>query len=617
MKKILIVLLLIVCCIAMLAACSKDGAGNVEITTAKSGKITVSVYDQTVPADKKSAETQLTPLVTGTTEKGITDDATGLYRIITRTNGEGTLTTSTDKAKEGTTVTFTATPATDWRFVSVTVNGELVLNNGTSFVMPAQDASVVATFADKRHAVIVGDHIVAENWGELRDDFYLMTAYTIVEGQRYEFTIDYHEDNHYYEDKDITCRSDAGNEVATVTKVGDGRYSFVAPDSDCWLTVTTHEYRRIDDVKVYTVTRDWGYAEQDHTDDFTITITVDGQPYTYGDLLKDGAEVRVSLSSDLVFTVEEIYGDNHRFAHERENDSDIYAFTMDDNAQLLRIKIVLPEQYAVNCSQAENGVYIVDKKYAEKGETVTITATPSSNYVVASVKYTEDGENYVKIPYDEQTGKYSFTMPASDVTVQVRFLRPWERGSVSVNLNDERGEHMIEISGEQYFYCAYEEDYIGETVVFRVIPNGDFFITFETENGSEIKDLGDGYYSVVIPEENETVTVSFAHKYTWSIKSFKYAFGNFLSTWTIEGSISGTHTNEDTFTVAEGERLNISFSAKSGEELSRLSIGNHNNDNRITYILDQYIGGRTSYSTWIDEVVANSYDVVITVSVRG
>ena len=150
-----------------------------------------------------------------------------------------------------------------------------------------------------------------------------------------------------------------------------------------------------------------------------------------------------------------------------------------------------------------------------------------------------------------------------------------------------------------------------------MIPKGDYFVTFETENGSEIKDLGDGYYSVVVPEENETVTVSFAHKYTWSIKSFKYKYGNFLSTWTIEGSISGTHTNEDTFTVAEGERLNISFSAKSGEELFRLSIDNQNNDNRITYILDQYIGGRTSYSTWIDEVVADSYDVVITVSVRG
>ena len=616
MKRNLIVLLLLSVCIIGFAACSQGGGTNVEITTSKAGKVAVNLYDQTLPADKLVPSTQLTPLV-GTTDKSITDDATGMHRIIIRTQGEGTLTTSTDKATEGATVTFTATPATNWRFVSVTVNGELVLNNGTSFVMPAQDANVVATFADMRHVVVVGDHIVAD-WGELRDDYYMSTAYTIVEGQRYEFTVNYQEDNHYYEDKDVTCRSRDGNEIlASVTKVGDGRYAFIAPDSDCRVTVTTHEYRRIDDVKVYTVTHDWGYGEQDHTDDFTITITVDGQPYTYGNLLKDGAEVRVSLSSDLVFTVEEIYGDNHRFAHEREGDSEIYAFTMDDNAQLLRIKIVLPEQYAVNCSQAENGVYIVDKKYAEKGETVTITATPSSNYVVASVKYTEDGEHYVKIPLNEQTGKYSFTMPDKEVTVQVRFLQPQQRGSVSINLNDENGEHKVELNGVQYSYCAYEEEFIGESIVFRVIPNGDFFVTFGTENGSEIKDLGDGYYSIVAREENETVTVSFARAYTWSIKSFKYEFGDFLSTWTIEGTISGTHTNENSFTVAEGERLNISFSAKSGEELFRLSIGNQNNDNRITYILDQYIGGRTSYITWIDEVVADSYDVVITVSVRG
>lgn len=622
MKKYKIVLLfllvaILVCC---LASCNDDESGSigkVEITTTKSGTIDVEVYSSEQVA--KDGKVALTPLV-GTTDKSITDDATGMHRIIIRTQGEGTLTTSTDKATEGTTVTFTATPATNWRFVSVTVNGELVLNNGTSFVMPASDANVVATFADMRHAVILGDHIVADNWGELRDDYYLTTAYTLVEGQRYEFTVDYHEENHYYEDKDVTCRSKEGNDVlATVTKVGDGRYSFVAPDSDCWVTVTTHEYRHIDAVKVFTSSYNWGYSENDYTDDFTVSLTVDGQPYTYGDLIKEGAEVRVTLSSNFIFTVEEIYGDNNRFTFEKKGIFNIYAFKMERSAQSLRIKIALPEQYAINRSQAENGTYTVNKQYAEAGDTVTITATPSSDFVTASVKYTVDGENYVKIPLNEQTGNYSFTMPASNVTVQVRFLHSWEKGSVAINLNDEteNGEHKVELNGVQYSYCAYEEEFIGETVVFRVIPNGDYFVTFETENGSEIKDLGDGYYSVVIPEENETVTVSFAHKYTWSIKSFKSSnFGNFLSTWTIEGSISGTHTNEETFTVAEGERLNISFSAKSGEQLSRLSIDNHNNDNRITYILDQSLGYRTSYITWIDEVVADSYDVVIIVSVR-
>lgn len=608
-------LIMLIACLAVFTACTDGGMGKVEITTSKSGKIDVGLYDQAAPADKKGETTQLTPLV-GTTDKGVTDDGKGLYSIGTRIQGEGTLTLSKDKATEGETITFTATPATDWRFVSVTVNGEIVQNNGTSFTMPSSDADVVALFADMRHAVVVGDHIVAD-WGELRSDYYLSTAYTLVEGRRYEFTVDYQEDNHYYEDKDVTCRSKEGNRIlATVTKVGDGRYAFVAPDSDCWVTVTTHEYRRIDDVKVFTSSYDWGiYSEQDHTDDFTVAITADGSSYTYGDLIKDGAEVRVELSSDLVFTVKEIYGDNNRFAHEKEGVSDIYDFTMDYNAKLLRIKIVLPEQYAVNCPQASNGTYTTDKKYAEEGNTVTVTATPSSDFVTASVKYTADGENYVKIPPSGQTDKYSFTMPASDVTIQVRFLQAWERGSVSINLNDDTGEHKVELNGEQYSYNTYAEDFIGETIVFRVIPNGDFFVTFETENGSEIKDLGGGYYSVVVPEENETVTVSFARAYNWTVRQVKgSAEGNYLNRCVVTGNVSGTHENENSFRVAEGEELRIYLQTKPGYTLFYLNISSFTT--HVNYYSRDIQSYGTQFETFIYGVQGNSEGVEIYVSVK-
>ncbi|MBP5245623.1 MAG: hypothetical protein J6036_04125, partial [Clostridia bacterium] len=130
MKKLWIVILLIVCCAALLVACDESDIGTAEITTSKSGSVSVDLFDQTAPADKVGKKDGLTPLVTGTPEKSITDDATGMHRIIIRTQGEGTLTTSTDKATEGETITFTATPATDWRFVSVTVNGQIVQNNG-------------------------------------------------------------------------------------------------------------------------------------------------------------------------------------------------------------------------------------------------------------------------------------------------------------------------------------------------------------------------------------------------------------------------------------------------------------------------------------------------------
>ncbi|MBR1746862.1 MAG: hypothetical protein IJ735_01465 [Clostridia bacterium] len=488
MKRYLIVLLLLSVCIIGFAACSQGGGTNVEITTSKAGKVAVNLYDQTLPADKLVPSTQLTPLVR-TTDKSITDDATGMHRIIIRTQGEGTLTTSTDKATEGATVTFTATPATNWRFVSVTVNGELLLNNGTSFVMPAQDANVVATFADMRHAVVVGDHIVAD-WGELRDDYYMSTAYTIVAGQRYEFTVDYQEDNHYYEDKDVLCRSRDGNEIlATVTKVGDGRYAFIAPDSDCWVTVTTHEYRHIDAVKVFTSSYDWGISsEQDYTDYFTVEITADGRPYTYGDLITDNAEVCITLSSKLDFTVTGINrGNGYLVQYEKDGSDDQYTFTLDFSAQSLGIEIELSEQpFAVNCPQAEHGNVSCDKAAAFAEDIVVVTVTPDEDYALYTLKYS-DGQAEYEIY--EQDGVYSFEMPDSDVTITAMFVSNTAIACSikAYDMSDERYIDLtdaiasLEYAGRSYpvtdgSLLFFDESLIGQTVEIKVSLDSHYYM---------------------------------------------------------------------------------------------------------------------------------------------
>ena len=71
MKKILIFLLIVGVAVG-LAACA--GGGSREITTSKSGKISISLYDQTTPENKKDKSAELTPLVK-TSDKKITDDA--------------------------------------------------------------------------------------------------------------------------------------------------------------------------------------------------------------------------------------------------------------------------------------------------------------------------------------------------------------------------------------------------------------------------------------------------------------------------------------------------------------------------------------------------------------
>lgn len=75
--------------------------------------------------------------------------------------------------------------------------------------------------------------------------------------------------------------------------------------------------------------------------------------------------------------------------------------------------------YAVNVNAATNGTVAADKKTAAKGTTVTVTATPSTGYVVDSVKVLDkDGKDVAVTGKD---GKYVFTMPGSAVTVTGTF----------------------------------------------------------------------------------------------------------------------------------------------------------------------------------------------------
>ena len=522
MKKGLFVIILILAMVCILVACDKDTSlSKVEITTQKAGKIDVAVYSQN---DDKSVS--LSPLV-GTTDKSITDDGNGLYRIITRTEGEGTLVTSTDKAAEGTTITFAATPATNWRFVSVSVNGEIVQNNGTSFVMPSSEATVVATFADMRHAVILGDHIVAENWGEPRDDYFLTTAYTLVAGQRYEFTVDYNEVGHYYEDEDVVCRVSETEQV-DVTKVGDGRYAFVAPDDDCWVTVNTHEYRHIDAVKVFTSSYDWGiYSEEDYTDDFTVSITVDGQPYTYGEKVRDGKTASVTLSCPYTFSVKKISCESKTVAFEQRHNSigqghnsfgqsrNSYVFILDFSAETLRINIEINEEsYPVGCAQTQNGSVSVNKDKAFAGETVTVTATPDEGYYLYSLAYTTDGSRYTDI--EQKDGVFAFACPSADVTVKARFVSEnaiactviaVEYNGVAVNLADAVASFTVAdesypLSNEVTLF--FEESQIGNGVELLIVPSGSIYgVQYVNDAGNYYGEVaynewGDGTVSIYL-----------------------------------------------------------------------------------------------------------------------
>ena len=73
-------------------------------------------------------------------------------------------------------------------------------------------------------------------------------------------------------------------------------------------------------------------------------------------------------------------------------------------------------------NKTENGTVTVSPRSAEKGDTVTITAKPDSGYQLDDLAVTDKNGKGLKLT-DKGNGKYTFTMPASKVTVTPTFVK--------------------------------------------------------------------------------------------------------------------------------------------------------------------------------------------------
>ena len=73
-------------------------------------------------------------------------------------------------------------------------------------------------------------------------------------------------------------------------------------------------------------------------------------------------------------------------------------------------------------NKTENGTVTVSPRSAEKGDTVTITAKPDSGYQLDDLAVTDKNGKELKLT-DKGNGKYTFTMPASKVTITPTFSK--------------------------------------------------------------------------------------------------------------------------------------------------------------------------------------------------
>lgn len=77
------------------------------------------------------------------------------------------------------------------------------------------------------------------------------------------------------------------------------------------------------------------------------------------------------------------------------------------------------DKYNVSLGKTSNGSFTVSTTSAAQGDTVTVTTSPASGYEVDTVTYTPVGGSAT--PVTSSSNTYTFTMPASNVTVNVTF----------------------------------------------------------------------------------------------------------------------------------------------------------------------------------------------------
>ena len=77
--------------------------------------------------------------------------------------------------------------------------------------------------------------------------------------------------------------------------------------------------------------------------------------------------------------------------------------------------------YAISVEDAENGEVSANRSSASRGTTVTLTADPDKGYILESITVTDKNGDEVKLT--KKDGKYTFTMPASKVTVKASFMK--------------------------------------------------------------------------------------------------------------------------------------------------------------------------------------------------
>ena len=121
--------------------------------------------------------------------------------------------------------------------------------------------------------------------------------------------------------------------------------------------------------------------------------------------------------------------------------------------------------YTVSVDSGKNGSITVSSKRADRGDTVTITVKPDKGYELDDLTVTDKNGKEVKVTVGKN-GKYTFTMPASKVTVEATFAKTGE--ALEHSFIDVPNGYWA----EKEIIWAYENGYMNGNSAVTFNPDG-------------------------------------------------------------------------------------------------------------------------------------------------
>lgn len=157
--------------------------------------------------------------------------------------------------------------------------------------------------------------------------------------------------------------------------------------------------------------------------------------------------------------------------------------------------------FRITVSAGSGGTASVNKQYAAEGETVTISISPYSNYVIGSVSVpgaTVSGSGYTR----------TFVMPSKAVTVSVSFSYVEPSYSISISAG----------TGGTASLSTYSAT-AGSRVYIYVSPSTGYEVASVSASGVSVSGSGTTYY-FTMPSRSVSVSVSFVMYATHTIKIY-------------------------------------------------------------------------------------------------